>query len=95
MFEVAKEARLTPNDIAKLLRVSRVTASLWFNKHNKPHHLIRARVERVLEAVKAGMEAGDFPIPHGTPRRERHLYVQRAIQKHLKEEPEQDLLSVS
>lgn len=86
MFEVAKEAKLTPNDVAKLMRVSRVTASLWFNRHNQPHHLIRARVERLLGAVKAGLEAGDFPVPYGTPRRERYLYIQKTIQKHLPEE---------
>lgn len=95
MFDVAKEARMTPNDIAKLLRVSRVTASLWFNKHNNPHHLIRNRVERLLAAIKAGMDAGDFPIPHGIPRRERHLYVQRVIQKHILEEKQEDTLTVS
>lgn len=83
MFSVAKEARITPNDFAKALGVSRVTASLWYNGHNSPHHLIRKRVEETLGAVKRGIETGDFPVPYEIPRRERFLYIQKVIKKNL------------
>lgn len=82
MFGIAKEARITPNDFAKVLSVSRVTASLWFNGHNKPHHLIRKRVEETLDAVRKGVNTGDFPVPYEVPRRERFMYIQKVIRKH-------------
>jgi len=87
MFQIAKDARITPNDFAKLLGVSRVTASLWFNQHNKPHHLIRKRVEETIAAITKGMEGGDFPVPYEVVRRERYLYIQKVIKKHQAADP--------
>lgn len=95
MFQVAKDARITPNDFAKTLSVSRVTASLWFNGHNKPHHLIRKRVEETLSAISKGMEQGDFPVPYEVVRRERYLYIQKVIKKHLSAALESDPPAVS
>jgi transcriptional regulator with XRE-family HTH domain len=91
MFTPAKDARITPNDFAKCLGVSRVTASLWFNGHNSPHHLIRKRVDEVLGAINRGIEQGDFPVPYEVPRRERFLYIQKVIKKNL--EPTQSAVS--
>jgi DNA-binding XRE family transcriptional regulator len=89
-FAQAREARLTPNDFAKMLKVSRVTASCWFNNRSKPHRLICTRVGRVLAAVNAAMGAGDFPVPYEVPKRERYLYVSKTISKHLANEPRSD-----
>jgi hypothetical protein len=82
-FILAREARLTPNDFAKILRVSRVTASCWFNARCAPHHLIRSRVDRLMGAVQSAMDSGDFPVPYEIPRRERYLYVSRVLNKHM------------
>jgi transcriptional regulator with XRE-family HTH domain len=82
MFQAAKDARITPNDFAKVMGVSRVTASLWFNGHNKPHHLIRKRVEEALDCIRKGLNGGDFPVPYEVVRRERYLYIQKVINKH-------------
>lgn len=84
MFQVAKDARLRPDDIAKLLKLSRVTVSLWFNGHTNPHHLISKRVNKLLEAIKSAMDAGDFPLPHDVGRRERGMYIHNTIAEHLK-----------
>lgn len=83
MFDNAKAARLRPDDLAKLLKVSRVTVSLWFNGHTRPHHLLAERVDKVLTAIQAAMEAGDFPVPHDITRRERGLFIQNTVNKHL------------
>ena len=83
MFETAKAARLRPDDVAKLLKVSRVTVSLWFNGHTRPHRLLADRVGKVLGAVQAAMDAGDFPVPHDITRRERGLFIQTTIDKYL------------
>lgn len=84
LFADAKAARLRPDDMAKLMKVSRVTASLWFNGHSKPHHLLTARCTKILGAIKAGMSSGDFPVPHDVSRRERGLYIKTAVLKHIK-----------
>jgi hypothetical protein len=84
MFAGAKEARLHPGDMAKLMRVSRVTASLWFNGHSHPHHLLVVRARRVLSAIESAMKAGEFPVPYDTSRRERGLYISSVVTKHVK-----------
>jgi hypothetical protein len=84
MFAGAKAARLRPGDMAKLMRVSRVTASLWMNGHSHPHHLLIGRARRVLAAIDAAMKAADFPVPYDTSRRERGLYVSSIVTKHVK-----------
>lgn len=83
-FATAKRARLGPADMGKLMKVSRVTASLWFNGHATPHHLLEKRMARILAAVKAAMQAGDLPVPYDVSRRERGLFITKIIVKHLK-----------
>lgn len=80
-FAPVRAARLQPADIAKLLRVSRVTASQWLNGHTQPHHLLTDRVRELVDAVDAAVQAGLLPVPHHVHRRERGLYVQRAIEQ--------------
>ena len=95
MFQKAREARLTPNDFAKMLKVSRVTASCWLNSRSTPHHLIKGRVAKVLAAVQAALDAGDFPVPYEIPKRERYLYVSKTIAKHLDGSINADDISIS
>lgn len=83
MFEIAKEARLQPHDLAKLLKVSRITVSMWFNGHSKPHRLLADRVEKLLDAIRQAVEAGELPVPHDVSRRERGHYIQKAVGKRL------------
>jgi hypothetical protein len=84
LFADAKAARLRPDDMAKLMKVSRVTASLWFNGHSKPHHLLESRCTKILASIKAAMKDGDFPVPHDIGRRERALYIKQKVVKHIK-----------
>ncbi len=37
MIEVYEKAGLKPSNVAKLLNLSRVAVSLWFNGHSAPH----------------------------------------------------------
>lgn len=71
---------MSPSDIAKLLSVSRVTASMWFNGHTQPHRLLEERVEEMRQRIRTALDAGDLPIPHHVTRRERSLYLRRALQ---------------
>jgi hypothetical protein len=84
MFETAKQARLLPSDISKLLKVHRVTVSLWYAGKKKPHHLLLTRVNKLLDAIGRAFEAGDLPVPLDTPRRQRGLYIQEVVVRHLR-----------
>ncbi len=85
MFETAKAARLRPGDVAKVLNISRVTVSLWFNGHSKPHHLMGDRVVRMLEAVQRAIDSGAFPLPKDLTRRDRAAYIKDVIERHMPE----------
>lgn len=88
MFEIVKEARLKPHEVAKLLKVSRVAVSMWFNGHSNPHRLLREPVGKLLDAVHQAMDAGELPVPHDISRRERGLYIQKVLGKRLGDETE-------
>ena len=84
MFDyVRKKAGLTPTDVAKLLGVSRVTASLWFNKRAQPHHLITKRVERLLAAIKLAVQANDLPPPANLSRAARWEHIREVLANHV------------
>lgn len=83
-FNILKKAGLKPADFSKLVKVHRVTVSLWVHKHNEPHHLLAARVSKMLDAVRAAVDAGDLPVSFDVPRRERALKIQRAVLKYIK-----------
>lgn len=83
MFDVVKEAKLKPVDVAKLLNVSRITVSLWLNGHKKPHHLLRHRVDMFLEAVQMAVDAGSLPVSTDTKRADRYDRVKRTIEREL------------
>lgn len=86
MFDVAKDAGILPNDIAKHLGVHRVTVSSWFNGHNEPHRYLKDKVEKLLDAIDAAVETGELPVPRDIRARERGGYVDRVIAKHLGED---------
>lgn len=78
-FTPVKDAQLGATDLARLIRVSRVAASMWLNDRSQPHHLLTERVADVVDGIKAAVDAGLLPVPHHVSRRERGLYIQNAI----------------
>lgn len=83
MIDVFKKAGLAPSNVAKLLNLTRVTVSLWFNGHSVPHHLIERRVERLKAAVQSALKAGDLPLSDDVPRRNRHAEIAKVIHRHV------------
>jgi len=84
MFTTARDAaKLLPSDLAKLLRVNRCTVSFWYSGRCAPHVQLREKVNKVLDAIGRAVEAGDLPVPHGVRHRERGLYIEKAVVKHL------------
>ena len=88
MFDTAKAAKLQPHDLAKLLKVSRVTVSAWYNGHTNPHRLLADRVAKMLDAIAAAVKGGALPVPHDVPRRERGHYIATALKPYTSEAAE-------
>lgn len=83
MIDTFKKAGLKPSNVSKLLNVSRVAVSLWFNEHSAPHHLIARRVERLTTAVQSALKAGDLPLSEDVPRQNRHAEIAKVIHRHV------------
>lgn len=83
MFEILKDAGLTPSTVARLLNVSRVAVSLWVNGHSQPHRLIERRVDRLLQAVESAVVAKDLPLSEDVPKKNRFAETSRIIYRHL------------
>lgn len=80
-FTVLTAAGVGPGDLAKLLKINRVTCSSWLNGHTQPHRLIRVQVDKMLDQIGLAVEAGHLPVPHRISRRERGLYIQRVVEQ--------------
>ena len=78
-FEPVRLAGLGPAELSLLLKVSRVTASLWLNGRRRPHLLLEERVDRLLRAVEEALADGDLPLSHDIPRRERAWHLRRVL----------------
>lgn len=73
------EAKLRPKHLAPILGVSRVTASVWLNRHGEPHVLLRKKVDILAALVSKALEAGKLPIPSGVNRSEEVKYLQATL----------------
>lgn len=83
MFELAKKANVLPHDVAKALGLNRITVSLWYNGHSKPHRLLTDKVSSLLDAISKAVEAGELPISVDVDRRERRNEVQKVLNKYM------------
>jgi predicted transcriptional regulator len=75
MIETFKEAKLLPHEVAHVLGISRVTVSMWYNGHTKPHRLHEDKVQKLVDDVKQAMESAALPVPSGVARRDRLDYI--------------------
>lgn len=82
MFDQLKKAGVRATDVARLLQISRVAVSLWFNGHSNPHRLIAKRVDRLVRAVVSAESVGDLPL-RDVKRDDRYDALTRVIEKHL------------
>lgn len=80
-FEVIKTSGLTQEEFAKILRVTRVTVNNWVHSKHPVHRLHADKVKRVLRAVGAAVDAGDFPVK-ATKRDERALQIKNVLTQH-------------
>jgi hypothetical protein len=86
-FEPLKTAGITPGTLAKLLGVSRVTASQWMNGHANPHKLLTNRVERFLRMVALALEHKLLPLPAYPGRKNVFPSISSALVEAVKKSP--------
>lgn len=80
-FSIVIKAGLTKTDFARLMRTSRTTVHNWFGGGGV-HTLIVAKVRRTLRLLNDAVDAGDLPLPHDTPKKERAAKVVAVLKKH-------------
>jgi DNA-binding XRE family transcriptional regulator len=76
------KAKLRATEVAKLLGVSKQAVSTWYAGKREPHNQVEARMSRLVDAVNAGVQSGDFPVPATVEYSERWNYINRTIVKH-------------
>lgn len=79
MIETFKEAGLLPHEVAHVLGISRVTVSMWYNGHTKPHRLHEDKVQKLVDDVKQAVESGALPAPSGVARKDRLTYLKATL----------------
>ena len=85
MFAPVQLANLRPSELALLLKVSRVTCSLWLNGRKSPHHLLQPKVDRFLQEVQRALAAGELPLPADLTSTERSERLQRVFASFLED----------
>lgn len=80
------DAGLYVADIARLMGVSRQSASGWANGHHQPHRFLMTRFQRLLDLVDAEVEAGRLPLP-ATATRARRRALTAYLLERLNEQP--------
>lgn len=75
------EAGIAVADIARVMGVSRQSASGWVNGHHVPHRFLAPRFERLLDLVAVEVEAGRLPLSETASRAQR-----RALTAYLLEQ---------
>lgn len=85
-----KRAKLRVTEVARLLHVSRPTASNWFNGVHEPHAMIRGKLNKLLDAIGAALEAGELPVPPTVIGKDaRWDYINKVLVKYLAPRPAQ------
>lgn len=83
MFEQAISAGIKPRHVAKILGISRVTASQWLNNHTEPHSLLRSRVKLLLESINKAVEDQKLPSPKHYRGKEESSYICSTLEHYM------------
>lgn len=83
-IETLKEAGLRVTEVSQLMRVSRPTVSNWYRGAHDPHSLVERPLNKLVDAVKRAMEAGELPLPPTVVgSAARWDYINEVLDKHL------------
>lgn len=83
MFDAILEAGLKPRHVAKILDISRVTASQWLNNHTKPHPLLRSKVKLLIESVDKAIVDKQLPAPLHYRGKQESNYICETVQRYM------------
>ena len=85
-FTILAKAGITPGIAAKLVGVSRVTASQWVNGHASPHRLLGNKVHEFLRLVKLALEQKLLPLASYPGRHNVMTEISKALVKAAKDQ---------
>ena len=77
MFSAVKEAKLSVDETARILRVSRVAVFNWKAKRTSPHPQLEKRIVRFTEFLEKLLDLEKLPLPDDLSREERRAKVDR------------------
>lgn len=83
-LDLFKRAGIKPVHLVRLLQVSRVSASRWFNGHSEPSPLVLRMLTKLNAALEAALAAGDLPVHSGIPRDEVNGKILSVVRGHLR-----------
>lgn len=83
-------AGVKPRHVARLLGVSRVTASNWLRGATKPHSLVQTQVKLLFDAVSLAVNEGNLPVSDKLPPDERSVKTVSVIKKYMDRIEERD-----
>lgn len=84
MFDKVVSVGIKPRHIAKILEISRVTASQWLNHHTEPHPLLKNKVRRFLESVDKAVADNKLPPPLHYRGQEENTYICATVSEYMK-----------
>ena len=79
MFEYVHKAGLLPHDLARILLVSRVTASYWLSGRTKPSRMITPALEDLLDRIRQAVEDEQLPLSVDVKRKNRPALIDKAL----------------
>ncbi len=78
--KLVRTAEISGREVAKLLKVSHVTAINWMNEKYQPKAAIEIRVGNFIKLLQRAVDSGDLPLKE-TPRASRLSAIIRALKK--------------
>lgn len=68
-FRILRDSGITVMEFAKLMNVSRVTASAWINGRTNPHELREPAINKLLNDLQTLSHRGLLPMRPGAANR--------------------------
>lgn len=80
--ELLKQAHVSKQDLANIMRVSRVSVHFWVRGDHEPSRPHAGRYESTLASIKSAVDTGLLPgdlVGNKVPRNQRTNYIRRQL----------------
>lgn len=77
MFDIVKQAGLSVDEAARILRVSRVAMFNWKAKRSTPHQQLERRIGSFVDFLERLVDLEKLPLKEGLDKEERRAKIER------------------